>query len=82
MESTETPPPNEPETPNELGLTPEQWAAFQKYTHGFGEQNEGGVDLALLRENLRLTPTERWNRLRREMRFFHDARIVRRHPGD
>ncbi|MBC7808173.1 MAG: hypothetical protein H7145_18740 [Akkermansiaceae bacterium] len=67
---------------NELGMTPEQWEAFQKYTQGFGEQDEYGVDLSLLRENLRLSPTERWNRLRKEMRFFRDARIVRRSSGN
>ena len=77
----DTPEPEAPEN-NELGMTPEQWEAFQKYTRGFGEQDDYGVDLSLLRENLRMTPTERWNRLRREMRFFQHARIVRRYPGN
>lgn len=67
---------------NELGMTPEQWELFQKYTHGYGEQDQYGVDLSLLRENLKLTPQERWNRLKREMRFFANARIIRRHPGN
>ncbi len=48
-----------------LGMTDEQWAAFQKYTHGFGDQDENGVDISLLRANLKLTPTERLEKMRR-----------------
>jgi hypothetical protein len=48
-----------------LGMTEEQWAWFQAYTHGYGEQDENGVDLSLLRRNLRLTPTERVERMLR-----------------
>jgi hypothetical protein len=70
------------ETEDRLGMTPEQWEQFQRYTRGYGEQDEYGVDISLLRENLKLTPTERWNRLRDEMRFFRNARIVRRSAGD
>lgn len=47
-----------------LGMTPEQWVWFQRHTHGFGEQDENGVDLSLLRENLKLTPTERIEKMR------------------
>jgi predicted nucleotidyltransferase len=47
----------EPE--DRLGMTDEQWERFQAYTHGFGEQDENGVDVSLLRENLRLTPEQR-----------------------
>ena len=68
----------ENDTLREMGMTPEQWQAFQKYTRGFGDQDEYGVDLSLLRDNLRLSYSERWNRLRKEMRFFRDVRIVRR----
>ncbi len=50
-----------------LGMTPEQWEQFQTYTHGFGEQDESGVDISLLRENLRLTPTERFEKHQRAL---------------
>lgn len=37
----------------------EEWLA----AHPYGEQDENGIDLSLLRGNLRLTPTERLIRL-------------------
>jgi len=46
-----------------LGMTPEQWGEFQRLTCGFGDQDENGVDLSLLRENLKLTPNQRLQRL-------------------
>lgn len=46
-----------------LGMTEDQWARFQAYTHGFGEQDEFGIDVSLLRENLKLTPSQRLHRL-------------------
>jgi predicted nucleotidyltransferase len=55
----------EPE--DHLGMTDEQWAWFQAYTHGFGEQDENGVDVSLLRENLRLTPTQRLEKMLRNL---------------
>jgi len=54
---------SEPE--DRLGMTGEQWVWFQAYTHGFGEQDESGVDVASLRENLRLTPSQRVEKLLR-----------------
>jgi hypothetical protein len=42
-----------------LGMSEEQGERFQAYTYGFGEQDENGVDISLLRENLRLTPSQR-----------------------
>src|SRR5438067_1793951 len=48
-----------------LGMTEEQWERFQAYTHGFGEQDEHGVDVSLLRVNLRLTPGQRLEKLLR-----------------
>lgn len=39
--------------------TPEQLAAFQAWTNGYGEQDENGIDLSLIRSNLTLTPLER-----------------------
>lgn len=51
----------EPE--DRLGMTPEQWEQFQAFTRGFGEQSESGVDISLLRANLKLTPTERLRKM-------------------
>ncbi|HRQ73689.1 MAG TPA: hypothetical protein PLU35_11735 [Phycisphaerales bacterium] len=48
----------------------------------FPEQDENGVDLTLLRENLRLTPLERARRaecLRRAVLRMHELANVRRH---
>lgn len=39
--------------------TPEQLAAFQAWSAGYGEQDENGIDLSLIRSNLKLTPLER-----------------------
>ncbi|HET6382777.1 MAG TPA: hypothetical protein VFJ58_05240 [Armatimonadota bacterium] len=52
-----------------LGMSEEQWAWFQNYTRSYGEQDEEGVDLSLLRENLRLTPSERLARHQRALKF-------------
>lgn len=61
------PPVETAEPEDHLGMTEEQWAWFQAYTHGFGEQDENGVDVSLLRENLRLTPTQRVEKLLRTL---------------
>ena len=45
----------EPEDGDRRGMTEEQWAWFQKATRGNGDQDRNGVDLSLLRRNLRLT---------------------------
>ena len=58
-------------------LTDEQREALAAYTDGFGGQDENGVDLSLLRENLKRTPTERLEQLRRELLFFHEVRYAR-----
>ncbi len=50
-----------------LGMTSEQWEIFQRLTHGYGEQDENGIDLSLLRQNLTLTPLERLRRLQAEV---------------
>lgn len=70
--------------PDKLGMTDEQWEWFQKATHGYGEQDENGIDLSLLRENLRLTPTERFEKHRRALQLVkevhragRDARLQR-----
>ena len=55
-----------------LGMTDAQWAQWQAYTRGYGEQDENGVDISLLRQNLRLTPWERLAKLQRELAFFKE----------
>ena len=57
-----------------LGLSQEQWERFQAYTHGYGEQDENGVDLSLLRTNLKLTPTERIEKMRRSLMLVQEVR--------
>ena len=55
----------EKEREDRLGMTDEQWKRFQEYTHGYGDQDENGVDLAWLRYNLSLSVAERIERHRR-----------------
>ena len=66
------------ETPNETpeGYTPEQWATFLEWTraHPYGDQDENGIDLSLLRANLKLTPTERVESMRRAARSMKEVR--------
>jgi hypothetical protein len=53
----------------------EAWIA----AHPYGEQDENGIDLGLLRRNLRLTPTERLERLQAAangMRRLKNARRI------
>ena len=54
--------PNEDDPPPDW--TPEQWATFQEHTRGYGDQDENGIDLSLLRENRKRTPTQRLEKLR------------------
>lgn len=61
-----------------LGMTDQQWATFQAHTQGFGEQDESGVDISMLRENLRLTPEERLQKHERALRFVLELR----HAGE
>jgi hypothetical protein len=61
----------EPE--DRLGMTEEQWAQFQAYTRGFGEQDEHGVDFSLLRENLHLTPSQRVEKLLRTQLWLRSS---------
>lgn len=60
-----------------LGMTEEQWERFQAYTQGFGEQDENGVDVSLLRANLRLTPTERVEKLLRGLALAREIQRAR-----
>ncbi|MDQ2686894.1 MAG: hypothetical protein M3Y28_03400 [Armatimonadota bacterium] len=59
---------------DKLGMTDAQWEWFQTATHGYGDQDENGIDLSLLRENLKLTPTERLDRLQSAVDFFQKVR--------
>jgi len=61
-------------TEDRPGMTDEQWERFQEYTRGHGEQDDNGVDLSLLRENLKLTPTERLKKLLANQRFMRETR--------
>ena len=64
------------ELDNRLGMTDDQWDRFQSYLHAhqFGEQDENGVDLSLLRANLKLTPTERVEKMRRSLALQLEVR--------
>ena len=64
----------EPE--DHLGMTPEQWAQFKAFTSGFGDQDENGVDLSLLRENLTLTPNERLKKMFRRTAVLRGPNYV------
>lgn len=63
-----------------LGMTQAQWERFQAYTHGFGEQDANGVDLSLLRENLRLSPDQRLERLRLGLSLFRSHPLTEPQP--
>ena len=64
----------DPEIEDHLGMTDAQWAQWQAYTRGFGEQDENGVDVSLLRENLKRTPTKRLRKHQNALRFFQEVR--------
>lgn len=51
-----------------LRMTPEQWEWFKRRTRGFREQDENGIDLSLLRANLKLSPEERLLKHERSLR--------------
>ena len=63
----------EAEIEDHPGMTDEQWAIFKRATSGYGEQDENGIDISLLRENLKRSPTERLERLQRAHRCFVEA---------
>jgi len=66
--------PTTPEAEDHLGMTDAQWAQWQAYTRGYGEQDENGVDISLLRENLKLTPTERLQKHQKALRLYWEVR--------
>lgn len=53
-----------------LGMTEEQWEEFKRLTRGFGDQDENGIDLSMLKRNLQMTPTQRLNALQPAHDFF------------
>jgi hypothetical protein len=67
------------EPKDHLGMTEEQWKIFQEATHGYGEQDANGVDISLLRENLRLTPAQRLEKLQRAHTCFVEVDNARNH---
>jgi predicted nucleotidyltransferase len=67
MALTET---SEPE--DHLGMTDAQWAQWQEYTRGYGEQDANGVDVSLVRQNLCLTPWQRLGKMERQLGFFQE----------
>jgi hypothetical protein len=58
------------ETEKRPSLTEEQQAQLDRALSGYGAQGANGYDLSLIRENLRLTPTERLERLQAAVDFF------------
>lgn len=56
-----------------LGMTPEQWAWFQRHTQGYGDQDENGIDLSSLRRNLGLTPAQRLDRLQQAVNSLREV---------
>jgi hypothetical protein len=58
----------EPE--DRLGMTEEQWETFKRVTRGYGDQDDSGIDRSLIRRNLRLSPSERLDRLQSAHDFF------------
>ncbi len=64
-----------------LGMTEQQWEWFKQNTRGFGEQDEHGIDLSQLRENLKLTPTERFRKHQRALRNMLEVRRAGQRAG-
>jgi hypothetical protein len=59
------------EIEDRLGMTDEQWQRFQRLTHSYGQQSDQGADLSILKALLKLTPTERFERML-QMRPLHE----------
>lgn len=73
MAHTETKEMETKEPEDRLGMTDDQWAQWQAYTHGYGEQDANGIDLSCLRQNLSLSPTERLKKHQRALRFVEEV---------
>lgn len=57
-----------------MGMTDAQWEIYLRAVTGYGDQSESGVDLSLLRENLRLSPTQRIEKMRRSLANYIEVR--------
>jgi hypothetical protein len=57
-------------------MTDEQFARFMEWqrAHPYGDQDENGIDLSLLRANLKLTPLERLQKLVANQEFLRATR--------
>jgi hypothetical protein len=62
------------EAEDRLGMTDDQWAQWQAYTHGYGEQDANGIDVSCLRANLRLSPTERLKQHQQALKLIREVR--------
>ena len=56
-----------------MGMTDAQWEIYQRVVTRYGDQSESGIDLSLLRENRKLTPTQRLAKLQAVHDFFVEA---------
>ena len=65
-----------------LGMTDAQWEQWQAYTNGYGEQDANGIDVSLIRENLRFSPWERLEKLQRNLIFFKEDRVEAQQVGE
>ncbi len=45
------------------GMTPAQWDRYVAFIWGFGDEDDDSLSISLLWENLRLTPTQRIERM-------------------
>ena len=63
-------------------LTDEQRARMEEWlkAHPYGDQDENGIDLSLIRNNLKLTPTERYRRHQSALHFFLGVRRAGTRP--
>lgn len=64
-----------------LGMTEAQWRIFKAWTTGHGEQDENGVDLSLLRANMKLSPMERIEQMRRARAVVMEVRRAGKAAG-
>ena len=62
------------EAEDRCGMTDAQWAIYQRAITGYGEQSENGTDLSPIRENLKLTPTQRIEKMRAALSLYREVR--------
>ena len=69
----------EPAEPVRTELSPDERAQMEAWlaAHPYGDQDENGINLSLLRENLKLTPTQRLHRLQSAINTFWSIRHAR-----